>query len=189
MKLGDWKGSPTAKRKSLRQHQAFQWLQLSLLWLLLQQQQLCHQHQQLLSEYIVKTDKSHLVYVFLSIDVPDAEEEFTVEHSYSAQSPDSTSTTQPSSRPASCSVSRCGSATSKGAARGDEHELVSDILQVQKGIGDILENHLQNTASSLVSMAASLQEDHSSKDGFTLGNWRQVQSLILLLFTKQSNSI
>ncbi|KAK4320943.1 hypothetical protein Pmani_008198 [Petrolisthes manimaculis] len=59
------------------------------------------------AEYIDETGESHPVDVFISIDVPDAEEELAVEHSYSAQSPAFTSSTQPRS----CPASRSGSAT------------------------------------------------------------------------------
>ncbi|KAK4296053.1 hypothetical protein Pmani_031436 [Petrolisthes manimaculis] len=121
------------------------------------------------AEYIDETVESHIVDVLISIDVPDAEEELAVEHSYSAQSPAFKSFTQPrsrpASRPASCPdghpASRSGSATRRSAASGNEQELVANMLQVQKTISDNvekMENHLEVIASSVVSIAASMQE-------------------------------
>lgn len=51
------------------------------------------------AEFISEMGESHPVEVFHPIDIPDAEEEVTVEHSYSAQSPPSASTTQSSQLP------------------------------------------------------------------------------------------
>ncbi|KAK4323439.1 hypothetical protein Pmani_005860 [Petrolisthes manimaculis] len=154
-----------------------------------------------MAEYIDETGESHIVDVLISIDVPDAEEELAVEHSYSFQSPAFKSFTQPRSRPASrpascpdgrpascpasrpascpagrpascpaghpasCPASRPASrssfATRRSAASGNEQELVANMLQVQKTISDNvekMENHLEVIASSVVSIAASMQE-------------------------------
>ncbi|KAK4300263.1 hypothetical protein Pmani_027532 [Petrolisthes manimaculis] len=154
-----------------------------------------------MAEYIDETVESHIVDVLISIDVPDAEEELAVEHSYSFQSPAFKSFTQPrsrpasrpascpdgrpascpASRPASCPAgrpaicpagrpascpasrpaSRSGFATRRSAASGNEQELVANMLQVQKTISDNvekMENHLEVIASSVVSIAASMQE-------------------------------
>lgn len=133
------------------------------------------------AEYIDETGESHQVEVFSPIDVPDAEEVVTVKHSYSAQSPSSTSTTQPnscpSSRPASCPpsrpasrpaschsarhpTSRHSSATRGGASHGDDKAILVEKLQVQRVISERferLEHHFQDTATSLRSIAASMQ--------------------------------
>ncbi|KAK4319879.1 hypothetical protein Pmani_009224 [Petrolisthes manimaculis] len=71
----------------------------------------------------------------------------------------------PAGRPASCPAgrpaSRSGFATRRSAASGNEQELVANMLQVQKTISDNvekMENHLEVIASSVVSIAASMQE-------------------------------
>lgn len=135
------------------------------------------------AEFIDEMGESHPVEVFHPIDIPDAEEEVTVEHSYSALSPPSASTTQPSSRPASGPSSRPSSrppsrysashphirrrsATRRSAARGDEQELLFNMLQVQTEIRDHLENvvlSLEETAASLQSIAISMQQIASQR--------------------------
>lgn len=80
-------------------------------------------------------------------DVPDAEEEVRIKHSYSVQSP-----TRPIHR---------NSATHGRAAHGDKQGLLFQMLRVQKDIRDHLEilvNIFQDTATSLQSIGVSQQQ-------------------------------
>lgn len=101
--------------------------------------------------------ESDPVDVIPPVDITVVKEEVRVDHSYSSRRPPSTSMRHHASRPSNCPGSQHSGSTHRVAASGGLYELITEMVREQKDLKNVVETYLEDIASSLRSIASSLQ--------------------------------